>query len=133
MLLVGCYRISITDLLEDGNVNPLHVVKAAGRKELALDSEGISVFMLAPEGGHAMMPVLNEYAVHGHMEDPAKHEGEEFIFVLDGSIELTIEGEPPVVLEPGDSAYYRADVPHTFRNSGDIPCRFIGVATPPNI
>ena len=94
MLLVSCYRISITDLLKDGNANQLHVVKATGRKELALDGEGISVFLLAPEGGHAMLPVLNDYAVHGHMEEPAKHEGEEFVFVLEGTIELTIEGEP---------------------------------------
>lgn len=132
MLLVRCYHISLTDLVEDGRPNPLHVVKAKNRRELNLDSERISVFLLASDGEHTMMPVLNEYEVSGHMDEPVAHEGEEFVFVLEGTIELEIKGEPPVILETGDSAYYRADVPHGFRNIGHVPARFIGVASPPN-
>ncbi len=48
-------------------------------------------------------------------EDPEKeisvHEGEEFIFVLDGVVELDI-GEDSFELEPGDSAYYLSTTPH---------------------
>ena len=48
-------------------------------------------------------------------EDPEKeisvHEGEEFIFVLDGVVELGI-GEDSFALEPGDSAYYLSTTPH---------------------
>ncbi len=48
-------------------------------------------------------------------EDPEKeisvHEGEEFIFVLDGVVELGI-GEETFELEPGDSAYYLSTTPH---------------------
>jgi transcriptional regulator with XRE-family HTH domain len=132
MLLVRCYRISVTELLEEGRENPLHVVKARNRRELALESERISVFLLASDGEHAMMPVLNEYAVSGHMDEAVAHEGEEFVFVLEGTVELQIEGEPPVILDEGDSAYYRADVPHAFRNIADVPARFLGVASPPN-
>ena len=48
-------------------------------------------------------------------EDPEKeisvHEGEEFIFVLDGVVELGI-GEDTFALEPGDSAYYLSTTPH---------------------
>ena len=48
-------------------------------------------------------------------EDPAKeisvHEGEEFIFVLDGLVELEI-GEDRFELEPGDSVYYLSTTPH---------------------
>lgn len=48
-------------------------------------------------------------------EDPEKeislHEGEEFIFVLDGEVVLEI-GEDQFVLEPGDSAYYLSTTAH---------------------
>jgi transcriptional regulator with XRE-family HTH domain len=48
-------------------------------------------------------------------EDPEKeislHEGEEFIFVLDGEVILEI-GEDKFVLEPGDSAYYLSTTAH---------------------
>ncbi len=48
-------------------------------------------------------------------EDPDKeislHEGEEFIFVLDGEVVLEI-GEDKFELEPGDSAYYLSTTAH---------------------
>jgi quercetin dioxygenase-like cupin family protein len=48
-------------------------------------------------------------------EDPEKetslHEGEEFIFVLDGEVILEI-GEDKFELEPGDSAYYLSTTAH---------------------
>jgi transcriptional regulator with XRE-family HTH domain len=48
-------------------------------------------------------------------EDPAKevslHEGEEFIFVLDGEVLLEI-GDDKFELEPGDSAYYLSTTVH---------------------
>jgi len=48
-------------------------------------------------------------------ENPAKemsvHEGEEFIYVLDGVVVLNI-GEDCYDLDPGDSAYYLSTTPH---------------------
>ena len=48
-------------------------------------------------------------------ENPEKeisvHEGEEFVFVLDGAVVLEI-GEDQFELEPGDSAYYLSTTPH---------------------
>jgi transcriptional regulator with XRE-family HTH domain len=48
-------------------------------------------------------------------EDPdnevSVHEGEEFIFVLDGVVEMGI-GEDSFELEPGDSVYYLSTTPH---------------------
>ena len=39
------------------------------------------------------------------------HEGEEFIFVLDGVVVLEI-AEDSFELEPGDTAYYLSTTPH---------------------
>lgn len=55
-----------------------------------------------------------------------------FVHVLAGKIELVVDDES-VVLSVGDSAYYRADVPHSFRNVGRGKAQFFGVTTPPNL
>jgi len=66
---------------------------------------------LAPDvkGRHmeALMVQLEEVPT----KDISVHEGEEFIFVLDGVVVLEI-GEDSFELEPGDTAYYLSTTPH---------------------
>lgn len=66
---------------------------------------------LAPDvkGRHmeALMVQLEEVPE----KDVSVHEGEEFIFVLDGVVLLEI-GEDSFELEPGDTAYYLSTTPH---------------------
>ena len=44
-------------------------------------------------------------------EERSTHDGQEFIFVLDGKMEVRL-GEEIHILEPGDSIYYDSTVPH---------------------
>ncbi len=44
-------------------------------------------------------------------QETSVHEGEEFIYVLDGVVSLKI-GEDVFALEPGDSVYYLSTTPH---------------------
>ena len=46
------------------------------------------------------------------------HEGEEFIYVLEGKVEITI-GEHKELLSPGDSIYYDSTIPHLVRCVGE--------------
>jgi quercetin dioxygenase-like cupin family protein len=55
----------------------------------------------------AMLVQLEESAD----EKPSVHDGEEFIYVLDGVVSLAI-GEDSFELEPGDSVYYLSTTPH---------------------
>ena len=50
-------------------------------------------------------------------QDVSIHEGEEFIFVLDGVVLVKI-GEESFELEPGDSAYYLSTTPHLLSAKG---------------
>ncbi len=62
---------------------------------------------------------------------PSVHEGEEFLFVLEGKMEVTLAGHTDV-LEPGDSILYDASLPHRVTCHGDEPARVIAVIwTPP--
>lgn len=133
MRLIRWFGVSVADLVQEPSSSPVQVVRGNRRRSLRLVDEKISIQILIADGHHTMMPVINVYDEGGGMTDPTRHEGEEFVHVIEGQVELTVVGIEPIVLETGDSAYYRSDVPHSFRNVGHGAARFLGVTTPPNL
>lgn len=66
---------------------------------------------LAPEVKGRHMEALIVQLEENPGEDLSVHNGEEFIHVLNGNVELKINDET-FVLEPGDSVYYLSTTPH---------------------
>ncbi len=58
------------------------------------------------------------------------HEGEEFVFVLSGDVELTY-GTEVYQLSAGDSIYYDSVVGHHLNTSNDLPARILAVVYAP--
>ena len=54
------------------------------------------------------------------------HEGEEFIAVISGQIELQY-GAETCILSPGDSAYYSSDVPHRLVALNDVKAEIYAI------
>ncbi|MFW6323771.1 MAG: helix-turn-helix domain-containing protein [Desulfovibrionales bacterium] len=54
------------------------------------------------------------------------HPGQEFIHLLDGSLEIRI-GENVLTLEPGDSLYFNSHLPHALRGLDGKEARFLDV------
>jgi quercetin dioxygenase-like cupin family protein len=59
-------------------------------------------------------------------EPSSTHDGEEFIFVLEGKIEVLL-GENQEILSPEDSIYYDSTLPHRVRALGDQNARILAV------
>ena len=78
-----------------------------------------------------MEPILVEMAAGGESEAHQPHEGEEFGYVLSGSIQIQL-GDRVVRARKGDSFYFRSDEPHRIINPGKNTAKFIWVATPPS-
>jgi transcriptional regulator with XRE-family HTH domain len=57
------------------------------------------------------------------------HAGGEFIYLLSGTLEVTV-GLEPFTLEAQDSMYFDSSRPHGYRRQGAKPCRAIVVTTP---
>ena len=55
-----------------------------------------------------------------------KHEGEEFIFVMEGDLEFTL-GSRVHVLKAGESIHFNSDIPHRLKNLSDDPTRCLVV------
>ena len=54
------------------------------------------------------------------------HDGEEFIFVLEGEMEVTL-GDHSDVLTAGDSIYYSSTIPHRVGAKGNAPAKILAV------
>ena len=59
------------------------------------------------------------------------HEGEEFGYVLSGTLKLVL-GDRVLRVKREESFYFRSNVPHKLVNAGKTPCRVLWVSTPPS-
>jgi quercetin dioxygenase-like cupin family protein len=71
-----------------------------------------------------MEPFLIEVAPEA-MDTSSSHQGEEFIYVLDGTLRVEY-GRAVHTLQPGDSIYYNSIVPHAVSAEGG-PARILAV------
>jgi transcriptional regulator with XRE-family HTH domain len=80
-----------------------------------------------------MTPNLTEYRARSAAEfgEFMHHTGEEFLFVLEGEIELHTDCYAPVVLKAGESMYFDSTMGHAYIARGDGPCRALVINTVP--
>ena len=60
---------------------------------------------------------------------PNSHDGQEFDYILSGTMRLVI-GKNDVVLHPGDSVYYGTRTPHAMQALGGEPVHFLAMVIP---
>jgi quercetin dioxygenase-like cupin family protein len=57
---------------------------------------------------------------------PYNHDGEEFLFVLEGKVEIQL-GDHTDILEAGDSIYYDSSLNHRVACADEKPAKIIAV------
>jgi transcriptional regulator with XRE-family HTH domain len=100
--------------------------------EIAPTSDGkVSLRQLGNAEQHALQ-VLHETYPPGADTGPEwlSHEGEEAGIVVEGEIEVTVDGNA-AVLRAGDGYLFDSRLPHRFRNPGQSTCRIVSACTPP--
>jgi transcriptional regulator with XRE-family HTH domain len=127
------YGIHVSELLDSGPPPDRVVVRKRDRRHLALPEDGLDLHLLAPDSSRAFLPFSAEIEAGAGSIEPVRHPGEEFVHVIEGRIRLEVEGSDDVVLEEGDSAYYRSELPHRWLNVGARRARVLSVATPPHL
>jgi len=92
--------------------------KAVSRSTSRKDKKQLYMYKsLAPEVHGRHMESLIVQLEEKRTDEQSVHEGEEFIYVLEGVVELTI-GDDQFDLEPGDSVYYLSTTPHLVAGKG---------------
>jgi len=128
--LVKFYETSIEELLPEDGSHDRSLVRADDREHWQSPSEGMDVYLLSPDTERTMMPMLVHFAPHSGLVEYAEHEGEEFIHVLEGALEVTVEDKSTTLLE-GDSFYFASDRPHRVRNTTDSTTTIVQIVSPP--
>jgi transcriptional regulator with XRE-family HTH domain len=88
-------------------------------------------FLGTPAVGKQMEPVLGTVharAIHGP-EDFARHPGEEFVYVLTGSIDVHFDTGEVLRLDKGDSLYFDSRIGHAYVSVSRQLAKVIGVIT----
>ena len=137
--LANDFGLSVTDLLgEEEGAAPaappeVEILRdAAGSTPSVNRGTGVNYQLLGPGAGHRLQPYMLSFAPGGgYGRDLMGHEGEEFSYVLVGAVDLLI-GDEVHRLRQGDSARFRTERPHGFRNaSKEGVAVVVGAATPP--
>ena len=77
------------------------------------------------------MPLLSVLAPGAETTEWEGHDGEEFMHVIEGSVEMSVEGQRPVTLREGDSLRYRGRDGRAIRNPTSREARLFVVIWPP--
>lgn len=82
------------------------------------ENQHLRAFMITIESRQAHKPVAY------------KHEGEEFILVMEGDLQLTL-GSKTQHLKPGESVHFNSEIPHKLKSLSDEPTRCVVVLYTP--
>ncbi|WP_282159479.1 helix-turn-helix domain-containing protein [Shimia thalassica] len=94
------------------------------RRKFSISDTGVTYEALSTEfPGHELSAFIMN-CPPGFQSETFQHEGEEFIYILSGSIEKSLDGET-FTLREGDSLHYNGMTPHAWKTLGDTPARML--------
>lgn len=131
--IANCLSTTIGSLIgENEPTVQSPVVRPEERKHVEQLGTGVNIYLLtSPDPNKQMEPLLfklNPNAISG--QTLYKHFGQEFILVIKGTMEITLN-DAVYVLRKGDSIYFNANTPHSFKNLSKDETEAIWVVTPP--
>jgi len=113
-------------------VEEVQVVRASRRKSLTLPGANVSYDLLTPDlNRHLEVMFMKINPGENSGEEPMIDlPGEKFGLILTGMLEVSV-GKDMYRLSAGDSIYFPAHFPHSWRGLGQEPIEVIWVLTPP--
>jgi transcriptional regulator with XRE-family HTH domain len=125
--LARFYKTNILDFFDPTEASS-RLVPPAKRKVLEA-GPGVRMELLA--WGHTVMePHLFRIAPQSGSGESYTHEGEEFLYILQGELQISLQ-EEDYRLRPGDSFYFESGTPHRWKNPGRDETWVLWVNTPP--
>lgn len=132
--LAGALGLSAGELLDELEASDdVVVVRPTDRVPFAR-AKGREGYVYEAIAAHRANKVMTPFIMRPPVQDGGplqlvEHAGEELIHVISGAIELVFE-DRRVLLQPGDSAYFNASVPHRSRSIGPEPAEALVVVAP---
>ena len=123
--LAGALGVPVTEFFvtEQGNKSVVH--QRNGQRPRAAFSHGVMEDLgagMSRFGAEPLIVTLEANTDSG--KNPIVHTGREFVYCLDGHVTYTIDTETHL-LEPGDSLFFEAYLPHRWKNADAMPSRVL--------
>ena len=108
--------------------SPIVPTFTASGEQMIYDTPNYEYGMLANDlTGKRMVPMRAHVRARklSDFPDYIRHSGEEFVFLLNGSLELRFETGAVFHLKPGDSLYFDSAVGHVYLSTGKKPAEVL--------
>lgn len=125
--LAAFYRESPLYFLESRGPDNHLVRKGQGDPIQLKDDPGLEMVSLIAMHEHMMYPVLCTVEPGCGGLTPHTHNGEELIYMLSGVVEIHLNDDPPYILHPGDTFYYRGSDTHSWKNISPKPAKLLWI------
>jgi DNA-binding transcriptional MerR regulator len=129
--LLSLYGTTLDALMRAGVRAPVGRVTRAGKREPITERFNGVIIEQLTNGPTQMEAQLFSVEPGGGSQGAYRHEGEEFIYVLEGQLELRLGAREHYHLVPGDCAYYPSTLDHEWWNADEGVVRLLWVNTPP--
>lgn len=107
------------------------LVRSGERPMLRLANSAVRIEQLAATGSSRLEPQLFVLAPGATSDGAYAHEGEEFLYVLDGAVTIWIAEEECYPMTEGDALSFPSTLPHRWRNDASGETRLLWINTPP--
>jgi glyoxylate utilization-related uncharacterized protein len=112
-----------------GRVPGIRTVRKDERVRVGLHDAHMTVEVIPGLLGGALESWIAELTPEGSPSGSLQtHAGEEFVYVLDGTVELLVDGDVRV-LNRGEAAHVRGTTPHRIRAGAAVSARVLTVQT----
>lgn len=125
--------LKMADFIATG-AEPFTIVRTDQRRKFSRfgqakqEGHGYEYESLAPNKKDRVMEPFIVTLYPTPADELSSHDGQEFIYVLEGEMEVVI-GNYRDVLKPGDSVYYDSSTSHLVKAKGDRPAKILAVLT----
>jgi DNA-binding transcriptional MerR regulator/uncharacterized RmlC-like cupin family protein len=127
--LAAAYGTTVIELFQQKPKKPSRLVRPKDTRVLQTHS-GVRMELLAT--GTTMLQCMLFRVAPGAGSDGAySHQGEEFIYMLDGTLEIWLDEIECHALQPGDSFWFESTLGHRWYNPGKSDALLLWVNTPP--
>lgn len=104
------------------------LTRSETRPRFSISGSAVSYERLATEFAGSQLSSFLLTVPPGYASETVSHEGEELIYILEGSITQFLDGEA-MVMKAGDSLHYRGNTPHAWSNPNETPAKILWTGT----
>lgn len=118
VVLASALGVEMADLLGNGHAKADKLVSRAEDQKVVQTTDGVLRRIVKTDPEHGLEIAINEYDVAtANSPKPVKHQGFEYGMVLQGELQITVDGAKHNLM-PGDLISYPSMHPHRILNTG---------------